>query len=188
MIMSQICNSDFEVYRPTDGRFRAFFKTQNRPRPVTVVLPVSTMAAARQLAAVMYPVFVDTGSVSLRVSPRLKGYFLRQFLYDFIGDLWRVRRFKLATSTAYRLHLKGLFNACRWERFGDVTVESFLAWREQATCPRLQANLILRQANTFFDTLVVFRIVPSNPLRAVKPLCPSEVVSPQVRERPSVAQ
>jgi hypothetical protein len=168
--MNQICNSDFEVYLPEDGRFRAFFKAANRPRARTVVLPVSTEKAAKLLAARLYPIFVETGSVSLAVNPRNRQYSLHQFLYDFIGDLWKVHKFKLATATAYRLHLKALFNCCRWRKFSDVTVDGFLAWRDQATCPRKQANLILRQANTFFDALVVFRVVPANPIRNILPL------------------
>lgn len=170
MTVNDMRKTCLEVYRTPEGEFRAFLEAQNPRRVRTVLLPVSNRRAAGLLAARLGSEFVETGKVRRSVPAKLRRRTLPRLLYEYVGHVCFDEKRKWKTAIGYRRQLEGLFRDCRWQRFADVTAEGFMAWRAQSGRGNLHADRVLRATKAFFDALVVTGGVPSNPLRAVRPL------------------
>lgn len=173
MAVNDMRKTCFEVYRTPEGEFRAFLQAENPQRVRTVLLPVSNRRAAGLLAAQLGEEFANTGKVRRSVPAKLRRRTLPRLLYEYVGHLCFDEKLQWKTAIGYRRQLEGLFRDCRWQRFADVSVEGFLAWRERSGRGGLHANRVLRAAKAFFDALVIAGGVPANPLRAVQPLAQS---------------
>ena len=167
---NHLCKTGYHVYLPVDGEYRALFIVENPRLTRTIALQVSTHRSALTLAEILYREFQLRRLINRQIPLAIRRLTLSELLYKYIGWVYRIQCRQWATANGYRRNLKDLFIRCRWARLDDVTAESFLKWRHAQRRSQSQLNRILRDANAFFDSLVVQGAAAANPLRSVRSL------------------
>jgi len=91
---------------------------------------------------------------------------LQEHLKDFAADL-RIRG--RAGMYVYNIehHCQKLFEACGWRTVGDVTADSFVAWRQSQTKAAKTLNEYLGDARAFINWMKRQGRCPENPLAVV---------------------